>query len=112
MINRTETLKAAHRIATQIFCDENIKYRKALSKALKIVYHNFRLIKNANNDLTSSEKELIVKSNGSLKIETIQNHKFVNMDLVGILKKYSCKSWKYFGGYEMNFSNELINNLT
>ncbi len=111
MINRKETLEAAHRIARDIFCNENVKYRKALSQAMKIVYHNFRIIKSANDNLTSSEKELIVKSNGSLKIETIQNHKIVNMDLVEKLKKYSYKSWKYFGGYEFSFSNELINKL-
>ena len=37
----------AHELAREISADENCRYSKALSQAMKIIYHNIRLEKEA-----------------------------------------------------------------
>jgi hypothetical protein len=61
--------------------------------------------------LTKTEKGLITNSNGNLKIETISGHDVVNTELVAKLSKYAYKSWPYFGGQQLGFSENIINSI-
>lgn len=104
-MNQSEIFKAAHKLANEM---EQHHYSYRFSEALRIIYNSQRIMKNAKNTLSNAEKELIISSNGRLQIETIGANKITNIQLINKLSKYSYKSWKFFGGFQFMFSQELI----
>jgi hypothetical protein len=92
-------MTTAHELAREISGDTNCRYSKALSQAMKILYHNISLKKEVK-DLPNTLKELITD-----KVHT------TNEVVFNKLKKFAYKSWPTNTGWQMFFSNNIINAL-
>jgi hypothetical protein len=97
-------MKTAHEIARELQASENIKrYHKALSQAMKILYHNIKL-ENEVKSLPSGLKSFIINNLNAGNSVHVENDVVFKK-----LKPFSYKNWPTNKGHVMFFSNNILN---